>query len=156
MPAYADDPFDLARFVSAQERDYAQALRELRSGRKQSHWIWYVLPQLRGLGMSGMSQRYGVSGLEEARAYLAHPVLGPRLVECVEAISAHQGRAAAAIMGDLDAMKYQSCLTLFASVSGDAESVFAMALQSHFAGVRDGRTVQMLSRSQSDARPGSA
>lgn len=152
-PSAAADPFDLARFVKAQEHDYAQALRELRTGRKQSHWIWYVLPQLRGLGMSEMSHRFGISGLDEARAYLAHPVLGPRLVECVEAISAHRLRAAADILGDLDAMKYQSCLTLF-EAAGGAEGVFAEALQWHCSGRRDERTLRALKRGDRDGTSG--
>lgn len=135
------DPFKLSRFLREQDREYAQALGELRAGRKRTHWIWYVLPQLRGLGSSEMSDCYGLSGLEEARAYLAHPVLGARLVECIEAIGAHRESSAAAILGSLDALKYQSCLTLFEAAS-DGHPVFANALQLHFAGQRDPRTLE--------------
>lgn len=113
----ASDPFLLERFVQAQAQSYATALSELKAGRKRSHWIWYVLPQLKGLGHSEMSQRYGISGLEEARAYLDHPVLGARLIACIEAILQHQDKSAEAILGGLDAQKFHSCLTLFASVS---------------------------------------
>lgn len=143
-PTITADPFNLARFLKAQERDHAQALSELKAGRKQTHWIWYVLPQLRGLGTSRMSEIFGLSGLAEAQAYLAHPLLGPRLVECVEAISAHRSRSAEEILGSVDAMKYQSCLTLFGE-AGDVEggSVFETALQWHFAGVRDARTLRL-------------
>lgn len=142
------DPFNLARFLKAQERDHARALSELKAGRKQTHWIWYVLPQLRGLGTSRMSEIYGLSGLAEAQAYLAHPVLGPRLVECVEAISAHRARSAEAILGSVDAMKCQSCLTLFEAAGGGAGVVFATALELHFAGGRDARTLQLVARGE--------
>lgn len=122
-----DDPFDLARFVHAQQAAYAQALAELRAGRKRSHWIWYVLPQLRGLGTSAMAERYGLGGLAEARAYLAHPVLGPRLHECVAAMLSHPTLSAHDILGDVDALKFRSCLTLFTHAAGGG-SVFAAAL----------------------------
>lgn len=137
------DPFDLQRFVEAQARDHAQALAELRSGRKRTHWIWYVLPQMRGLGSSAHARHFGITGLEEARAYLAHPLLGPRLAECVEAISAHTGVEASVILGPVDALKYQSCLTLFDLAAGGAVPVFAHALRLHFAGARDERTLEL-------------
>ena len=116
------DPFDLQRFVAAQQGTYDQALAELRRGRKTSHWMWFVLPQIHGLGRSPTAQRYAVSGLEEARAYLAHPVLGPRLHECAAAllgVAAAETRAgrrpdAAAVLGALDAAKLRSSMTLFA------------------------------------------
>ena len=143
MPTSSPDPFNLRRFVREQERDYAQALSELRAGRKKTHWIWYILPQMTGLGSSEMSEYFGVTGPAEARAYLAHPVLGRRLVECVEAISAHVGVQAAVILGSLDAIKYESCLTLFAAVAvGD--SIYARALRQHFAGTPDQRTLELI------------
>lgn len=149
MPHSPSDPFNLGRFVREQERDYAQALSELRAGRKNTHWIWYVLPQMKGLGSSEMSEYFGITGIEEARAYLVHPVLGRRLVECVEAISAHADLQAAAILGSLDAVKYHSCLTLFASVAG-TESVYARALQQHFAGKLDQRTLDLIGQAPSN------
>lgn len=137
----AADPFDLQRFVDAQARDHAQALAELRAGHKRSHWIWYVLPQLRGLGTSGMSQRYGIASLAEARAYLAHPRLGARLRECVAALLAHRGRASAAqILGTVDALKCRSCLTLFDAAAAGTEPLFADALDAYFDGERDPAT----------------
>jgi uncharacterized protein (DUF1810 family) len=138
-----DDPFDLQRFVDAQTGDYATALAELQRGRKRSHWIWYVLPQLRGLGMSAYSQRYGIASLAEARAYLAHPILGPRLNECVAAIARHKGTDIAEILGALDAMKYQSCLTLFKAAAPES-APFAQALRDFFRGREDARTLAML------------
>src|SRR5690349_16568916 len=140
-----DDPFDLQRFIYAQAADYAVALSELKRGRKRSHWIWYVLPQLRGLGMSALSHRYGIASLDEARAYLAHPVLGPRLNECVEAIARHEGADISDILGSVDAMKYQSCLTLFKIAAGGEEaSRFAKALVAFYGGREDARTKAML------------
>jgi uncharacterized protein (DUF1810 family) len=139
----SDDPFDLDRFVAAQSGDYEQALRELRGGRKRGHWIWYILPQMRGLGMSSMSSRYGIGSLDEAKAYLAHPILGPRLRECVEAVGAHNGMSASQIFGSLDAMKFRSCLTLFAEADGP-DSAFARALGQFFDDQRDPRTLELL------------
>ena len=109
----ADDGFDLQRFLDAQRADYDRALGELRNGRKVTHWMWYVLPQLRGLGSSAMAQRYGIASLAEARAYLGHPVLGPRLIACVDAVNALPGSDAEAVLGAIDAVKFRSCLTLF-------------------------------------------
>ena len=137
------DEFNLDRFVQAQEHAYASALAELRAGRKRSHWIWYVFPQLRGLGVSAMSENYGISGLAEARAYLAHPVLGPRLVECVEAMLAHAGTAAQTILGEVDALKFRSCLTLFAAAD-PVDPMFVQALQTFFGGQPDPRTGSLL------------
>lgn len=139
----ATDPFDLARFVEAQERDYRTALAELRAGRKRTHWIWYVLPQMRGLGTSGMSRHFGLASLDEARAYLAHPVLGPRLAECVRAIDEHKAKGAVAILGPVDAAKFRSCLTLFQRAAGP-QSVFERALRDFFEGVEDARTCELL------------
>jgi len=139
----ADDPFDLSRFVAAQQGSYGQALAELRAGRKRSHWIWYVLPQLRGLGLSPMSERYGLNGLAEANAYLAHPVLGPRLHACVAALQSHAQRSAREILGDVDAMKLRSCLTLFAQAAG-VGSAFHAALDRFCGGQPCGQTLQQL------------
>jgi len=153
MPSSTSDPFNLGRFVREQELAYAQALDELRAGRKKTHWIWYVLPQMKGLGSSEMSEYFGITGQDEARAYLGHSVLGRRLVECVEAISAHADLDATAVLGSLDARKYQSCLTLFESVAGN-ESIFAKALRQHFAGERDPRTLQLMGQSPSGGTQG--
>lgn len=139
----AQDPFDLERFLRAQEQNYAEALAELRSGRKRTHWSWYVFPQLSGLGSTAMSVRYAISGLPEATAYLAHPILGSRLVECVAAMNEHSGTSAAAILGDVDAIKFHSCVTLFSQVSVQG-SAFHQALASHFAGKQDQATLSLL------------
>lgn len=137
------DQFRLGRFLEAQERSYAQALAELRAGRKQSHWIWYVFPQLRGLGLSSASERYGLSGLAEARAYLAHPVLGSRLRESIHAMLAHDRSSAQSVLGGLDAAKFRSCLTLFA-LADPAEQEFSVALERFFDGERDPSTLDLL------------
>ena len=141
MTTPAPDP--LQRFVQAQAGDYAQALAELRAGRKTSHWIWYVLPQLRGLGHSPRSQHYGLAGRDEARAYAAHPLLGPRLVDCVQAMLAQPTRDAAQILGPVDALKFRSCLTLFKAVAGP-DSIFAAALQEFYQGQEDELTLKLL------------
>jgi uncharacterized protein (DUF1810 family) len=122
----------LERFVSAQESAYARALDELRGGEKRSHWIWFVFPQIAGLGRSEMARNYAIDSLEEARAYLAHPLLGPRYLECVEALMMHADRPATAIMGDVDAMKLRSSLTLF-MIAGGGDQVSA-ALATFFNG----------------------
>ncbi|MFC7536332.1 DUF1810 domain-containing protein [Sphingomonas sp. GCM10030256] len=138
-----DDPHDLARFVAAQDGAYAAALAELRGGRKRGHWIWFVLPQLRGLGRSDMASFYGIAGPGEARAYLAHPVLGPRLRECVDALLAYAGqRSAEDMLGPVDAAKLRSCLTLFIE-SGGGEP-FVGALEAFYAGQRDEQTIALL------------
>lgn len=137
------DTFDLARFVSAQAHAYATALEEIRAGRKRSHWIWFVFPQLGGLGTSPTSLRYGLSGLAEARAYLAHPVLGERLREATAAMLAHAPRTADAVLGELDALKFRSCLTLFA-LADPSEEPFIAALDRFFDGGRDERTLALL------------
>jgi uncharacterized protein (DUF1810 family) len=142
----ADDPFDLARFVDAQAANYGEALAELHAGRKRTHWSWYVLPQIKGLGFSAMSVRYAISGASEARAYLAHPVLGPRLRECVAAINAHKGVNAADILGPVDAQKFHSCVTLFATVC-PAGSPFHVALANYFSDIPDRNTLAILERS---------
>lgn len=138
----SEDRFGLARFVSAQETTYARALDELRRGRKTSHWMWFVFPQLAGLGSSPMAQRYAITSLGEARAYLAHPVLGPRLRE-ISAVVAAAPPGAEAIFGGIDAMKLRSSMTLFRRAAPD-EAVFQAALDRHFAGKPDWMTDQML------------
>jgi uncharacterized protein (DUF1810 family) len=137
----ATDP--LERFVQAQERDYEQALAELSAGRKHTHWIWYVLPQLRELGRSDMAREYGIKGRTEATSYYAHPVLGTRLVECVTTILRHSDRSATEILGDIDAMKFRSCLTLFAEVAPE-QPVFARALAAFYQGKPDNQTLLLL------------
>ena len=136
-------PNPLERFVRAQRRNYAQALAELSAGRKQSHWIWYVLPQLRELGRSQMAREYGIANLAEAASYLCHPLLGPRLVECVHAILRHSDRSAADILGNVDAMKFRSCLSLFAALT-PTKSVFAQALAVFYQGKPDEETLRLL------------
>jgi len=125
------DPFDLQRFVDAQNPLYQQVCAELRRGRKTTHWMWFVFPQLRGLGQSAMSTRYGISSQAEAEAYLKHPVLGPRLRECVQYVNAVEGRTANDIFGYPDDLKFHSCLTLFAGVTPD-NAIFTAALNRCF------------------------
>ena len=138
------DPYRLERFVKAQSSGvYGQALDELRAGRKASHWMWFVFPQAAGLGSSPTSQRYAIGSLAEARAYLDHPVLGSRLVECARAILSHPDRTARQIMGSPDDAKLRSSMTLFA-LAADSELVFQQVLDTFFAGERDPRTVALL------------
>jgi uncharacterized protein (DUF1810 family) len=137
------DAFDLDRFVQAQERTYPQVLRELSDGRKTSHWMWFVFPQLRGLGHSTMSHRYGIGSLAEARAYLAHPLLGPRLMQCAALTLRIEGRSIDAIFGSPDDMKFRSCMTLFGRAADD-RTCFDAALQKYFAGRPDLRTLELL------------
>jgi len=133
----------LERFVEAQQTVYEQALAEIRSGRKQSHWMWFVFPQFDGLGFSAMSRRYAVKSLDEARAYLAHPLLGPRLLECAEAVLGVEGHSAEDIFGSPDDMKLRSSATLFAQVS-DSGSAFHRILDKHFHGRHDERTIALI------------
>jgi uncharacterized protein (DUF1810 family) len=134
---------DLSRFVDAQASGvYEQALRELRAGRKQGHWIWFVFPQIAGLGRSETSRCYALSGLDEAAAYLAHPVLGPRLVESARALLELPGDDAVAVLGPVDAQKLRSSMTLFAEAGGDP--VFRQVLDRYFAGARDDATLNCL------------
>jgi uncharacterized protein (DUF1810 family) len=139
------DPFDLQRFVEAQDSGgtYDRALAELRGGRKVSHWIWFVFPQIAGLGRSPIAARFAISGLEEARAYLAHPVLGPRLVESAGALAGQRDRSAVEILGDVDALKLRSSMTLFARAAPD-EPVFAAVLERYFDGQADPETERRL------------
>ncbi|HWX50911.1 MAG TPA: DUF1810 domain-containing protein [Roseomonas sp.] len=137
-------PYDLDRFVQAQEPVIAQVRRELAEGRKRSHWMWFVFPQLRGLGHSAMAQHYGITALPEARAYLDHPVLGPRLVECTELVNRVEGRSVHQIFGSPDDLKFHSSMTLFAAARPE-EPAFHSALDKYFAGARDRQTVARLS-----------
>ncbi|MFZ5720445.1 MAG: DUF1810 domain-containing protein [Pseudomonadota bacterium] len=142
-----DDPFDLQRFIEAQDAGaaYDRALAELTAGEKRTHWMWFVLPQLAGLGSSPMARRYGITGLAEARAFLAHPVLGPRLVACAQAVNAVQGRTAHQILGSPDDLKFRSCLTLFArAAEGEAAAPFREGLARYYGGTEDPATVRGL------------
>jgi uncharacterized protein (DUF1810 family) len=139
------DSYHLQRFVTAQESDgmYEQALAELRAGRKASHWMWFVFPQVAGLGRSEMSRRYAISSPAEARAYLDHPLLGPRLRECAEALLAHGDRSAVEILGGVDATKLRSSMTLFARAAPE-EPLFGAVLDRYFAGEADPATDRLL------------
>jgi uncharacterized protein (DUF1810 family) len=141
--AQNDDQFDLDRFVEAQARVYETACDELRNGRKQSHWMWFVFPQMKGLGSSPMSQRFGIGSLEEARAYLAHPVLGPRLMEVTRLMLVARGGSLHDILGTPDDMKFRSSMTLFAHVAG-AGSIYAEALNKLCEGKPDEQTLARL------------
>jgi uncharacterized protein (DUF1810 family) len=141
--AGSGDLFDLSRFVRAQENDYERALSEISSGQKRTHWMWYIFPQFDGLAFSSTSRHYSIKSVEEARAYLDHPVLGPRLRECVAAVVGIEGRSAAQIFGSPDDLKLKSCATLFACVS-PPDSVFDRLLARFFQGQRDEKTLQLL------------
>ncbi|HEX8224429.1 MAG TPA: DUF1810 domain-containing protein [Allosphingosinicella sp.] len=132
----------LERFIAAQAAVYVDALRELREGRKRSHWMWFIFPQLRGLGASAMSVRYGIESRQEAAAYRAHPILGPRLYECTEAVNAAAGRSAERIFGQVDAMKLRSSMTLFDLAGGGAP--FRRCLDTFFDGEPDRRTLELI------------
>jgi uncharacterized protein (DUF1810 family) len=135
--------FDLMRFVDAQAPLYAQVISELKSGKKRSHWMWYIFPQIAGLGFSIMSQRFAIGSKEEAKAYRDHPLLGPRLVECTEAMMAHRELSAHAILGSPDDMKFKSSMTLFEAVS-EKGSPFGRALDQFYNGQRDEKTLSLL------------
>ena len=141
-----NDPHDLDRFVRAQEDDYETALREITGGRKRSHWMWYIFPQIDGLGFSEMARHYSIKSVDEARAYLAHPVLGERLLACARAAVANEGRTATEIFGTPDDLKLRSSATLFAAVS-PPDSVFQRLLDQYFAGTPDGATLRLLKES---------
>jgi uncharacterized protein (DUF1810 family) len=145
MTHACDDPFHLGRFVEAQAKCYPDALAELRAGRKQTHWIWFVLPQLRGLGSSSMADFYGICAVQEAAAYLAHPVLGPRLRECVAAMNGLEGLSAVQVLGPIDAAKFRSCITLFGLVD-PTDPNFSGALTKYFADAPDESTLALLNR----------
>jgi uncharacterized protein (DUF1810 family) len=140
-----DDPFDLQRFVAAQDAGgtYDRAVAELRAGRKTSHWMWFVFPQIAGLGFSPTSRTYAITSLEEARAYLAHPILGPRLTESAAILAGLPGRSAEQIFGDLDAQKLRSSITLFMHAA-PGEPVFRQVLDQYFGGIPDPATEQRI------------
>lgn len=137
------DPHDLRRFVEAQEEVIDQVKRELRSGRKQTHWMWFVFPQVEGLGSSRMAQRYAIGSREEAEAYLAHPTLGPRLRECTALVNEIEGRSANEVFGSPDDLKFRSSMTLFEAVAENPET-FEAALERYYDGDRDDRTLELL------------
>lgn len=137
------DPFDLERFTMAQEAVYERVRAELSAGRKRTHWMWYVFPQVTGLGRSSTSALYAIRSEEEARAYLEHPILGARLRECTNLVLAVEGKSALDILGSPDDVKFQSSMTLFASIV-EPESIFSQALDRYFGGERDVRTVEFL------------
>ena len=136
------DPFDLQRFLDAQAPIYARVVAELRRGQKQTHWMWFVFPQLAGLGHSAMAQRFAIASREEAVAYLGHGVLGPRLRECTALVTAVEGRTAREILGSPDDLKFQSSMTLFGAVSSDPE--FSAAIAKFYGGKPDQRTLDLL------------
>ena len=137
------DPYTLQRFIDAQQAVFETAIAELRAGSKQSHWIWFIFPQLAGLGRSPTAQYYGIASLEEARAYLQHPILGPRLREAIDAILPWAGlRTPEQVLGQIDALKLRSSLTLFDEIERD--SLFAQALTGFYGGLRDERTLALL------------
>ncbi len=143
LPHGEEDPYELSRFVRAQKHVYADALSEITNGRKRTHWMWFVFPQLAGLGVSATSERYAIATVDEARAYLDHPILGPRLLECSESLLRVEGRSATAILGTPDDLKLRSCATLFASVSPPG-SVFDRVLEKYYGGARDPKTLRLL------------
>lgn len=138
-----NDPYNLQRFVDAQEPVYQQVCAELHAGLKTSHWIWFIFPQIAGLGYSPMAQLFAISGREEAVSYLQHPVLGPRLAECIHLVNAHAGRDIVEILGDIDAIKFRSSMTLFATVARDNQ-IFLEALQTFCRGEMDKLTLARL------------
>jgi uncharacterized protein (DUF1810 family) len=141
------DPYNLERFVSAQRDVHREALAELRAARKRSHWMWFVFPQFKGLGASPTSQHFAIGSLDEAREYLRHPVLGPRLLECAQALLALDAASASEIFGYPDDLKLKSSMTLF-DLAAPGEPVFAAVLDRYFEGERDGKTVSLVNREQ--------
>ena len=136
------DSFDLQRFVDAQEKVYSRVTKELRNGRKDSHWIWYIFPQIDGLGASATTKRYSIKSIAEAKAYLDHDVLGPRLCECVNFVLAVEGKSISQIMGYPDDLKLCSSMTLFAQVSDNP--IFSQVLDKYFSGKSDERTLEIM------------
>ena len=141
--------FELDRFLLAQQNVIERVREELRSGRKQSHWMWFIFPQLRGLGSSSHATWFGIPGSAEAAQYLAHPILGQRLIECTQLVNNVTGASATAIFGPIDAMKFRSCLTLFAQVAGP-NSVFTEALTKHFDAEPDSLTLELLQTAEAE------
>ena len=143
QPATQSDEFDLQRFVSAQEHTYAEALWELKNGRKESHWMWFIFPQVEGLGTSPTARHYAIKSASEARAFLEHALLGPRLVECCHALLAVNGKSASEIMGYPDDLKLRSSMTLF-SLIDPSQPEFTQVLDKYFESEPDARTVDLL------------
>jgi len=141
-----DDPYDLNRFLSAQEGVYERALSELKGGQKRTHWMWFIFPQIDGLGYSPAAKRYSIKSREEARQYLNHPVLGKRLLECTEVVLALRGGSVSAIFGYPDDLKFASSMTLFEKIAGSG-SVFSFALDRYCQGERDPATIRLLEKS---------
>ncbi len=141
--------YNLERFVSAQEYDYPRALKEIKSGFKESHWMWYIFPQLKQLGKSYMAKQYGIDSLAEAKEYLAHPILGERLKEISEALLLLDENDPYKVMGKIDGIKLCSCMTLFAEVSG-YDSVFGKIIDKYYGGKKDRRTIQILKDSEKE------
>jgi uncharacterized protein (DUF1810 family) len=139
----SNDPYNLARFIEAQSRSIAQACKELQNGRKESHWMWFVFPQLRGLGHSAMANHYGISSLEEARAYLEHPILGSRLMHCTSLVLMIEGKTIGEIFEEPDDLKFCSSMTLFAEAGSD-NKLFRQALDKYFGAEPDPRTIARL------------
>jgi uncharacterized protein (DUF1810 family) len=139
-----NDPYDLARFVSAQHTVYSRVIAELSKGRKQSHWMWFIFPQITGLGFSAMAQRYAIGSRAEADAYLSHVILGPRLIECTRLVLAVQDSTIDDILGSPDNMKFRSCMTLFGAVSDNA--IFDEALTRYFPDGKDRATLEILAK----------
>jgi uncharacterized protein (DUF1810 family) len=137
------DAFQFSRFVDAQEPVFSEVLRELRAGRKSSHWMWFIFPQIEGLGHSSTARRFAIRSLDEAKAYLDHPVLGPRLRECTRLVNAVEGRTASKIFGYPDDLKFRSSMTLFAQASDD-NAEFLAAIRKYFAGEFDALTLERL------------
>ena len=144
-----NDPFELIRFVEAQNGVYERALGELKQGLKESHWMWFIFPQIEGLGRSSMAHFYAIKSANEAKAYLEHPLLGQRLIECSDALLQHKGKSVSDIFGFPDDIKLKSSLTLFASISVSA-SVFSRVLEQYFAGQLDQRTLDLLKQQSLD------
>jgi len=138
-----DDPFNLSRFLQAQEGDFEQALSEIKTGKKRTHWMWYIFPQFDGLAVSSTAKHYSIKSVEEARAYLDHPLLGPRLLECTAAVVGIEGRSATEIFGNPDDFKLRSCANLFACVSRPG-SVFERLLDKYYGSQRDDKTLHLL------------
>jgi uncharacterized protein (DUF1810 family) len=139
----SDDPYGLSRFVLAQKDDYEQALSEIKSGHKRTHWMWYIFPQIDGLAFSSTSNYYSIKSVEEAKAYLDHSILGPRLLECAEAVIRPEGRTATEIFGSPDDLKLRSCATLFSCVMPPG-SVFHRLLEKYYQSMPEGKTLQVL------------
>ncbi len=140
------DQYHLTRFVKAQEGVYETALAEIKNGRKRSHWMWFIFPQAEGLGQSPTSQYYAIKSIDEARQYLAHPLLGQRLRECAQALLALKDRSAEEIFGFPDVLKLKSCMTLFAEVADEPGSVFSQVLEKYYHGEQDEKTIAYLQR----------